>query len=82
MIYIIRHGKTELNKAKVLQGRSNYPLNEEGVRQAEEAAARNCDERSAGISDPGVARQVLVKVYWELCDLFCDECRWANRGAA
>ena len=41
MIYIIRHGKTELNKAKVLQGRSNFPLNEEGIRQAEEVAARN-----------------------------------------
>ena len=40
MIYIIRHGKTELNKAKVLQGRSDFPLNEEGIRQAEEAAAR------------------------------------------
>ena len=38
MIYIIRHGKTELNKANVLQGRSNYPLNEEGIKQAEEAA--------------------------------------------
>ena len=38
MIYIIRHGKTELNKANVLQGRSNYPLNDEGIRQAEEAA--------------------------------------------
>ena len=40
MIYIIRHGKTELNKAKVLQGRSNFPLNEEGIRQAREAAER------------------------------------------
>lgn len=38
MIYIIRHGKTELNKAKVLQGRSNFPLNEEGILQAREAA--------------------------------------------
>ena len=38
MIYIIRHGKTELNKAKVLQGRSNSPLNEEGMLQAREAA--------------------------------------------
>lgn len=37
MIYIIRHGKTELNKANVLQGRSNYPLNDEGIRQAVEA---------------------------------------------
>ena len=38
MIYIIRHGKTELNKAKVLQGRSNFPLNEEGMLQARAAA--------------------------------------------
>ena len=38
MIYIIRHGKTELNKAKVLQGRSNFPLNEEGILKAREAA--------------------------------------------
>ena len=38
MIYIIRHGKTELNRLKVLQGRSNSPLNEEGIRQAERAA--------------------------------------------
>lgn len=38
MIYIIRHGKTELNKANVLQGRSNYPLNEEGIEQAKKAA--------------------------------------------
>ena len=38
MIYIIRHGRTELNKANVLQGRSNYPLNDEGIRQAENAS--------------------------------------------
>ena len=40
MIYTIRHGKTELNKANVLRGRSNYPLNEEGKQQAKEAAAQ------------------------------------------
>ena len=40
MIYIIRHGKTELNKANALQGRSNYPLNEEGILQAKEAAKK------------------------------------------
>ncbi len=37
MIYIIRHGQTELNKAHALQGRSDLPLNENGVREAEEA---------------------------------------------
>ena len=38
MIYIIRHGQTANNKKNVLQGRSNAPLNETGIRQAQEAA--------------------------------------------
>ena len=37
-IYIIRHGQTELNIRQVLQGRSDYPLNEAGIAQAEDAA--------------------------------------------
>jgi len=40
MIYIIRHGKTELNIKNVLQGRSDYPLNDEGILQAKAAAER------------------------------------------
>lgn len=40
MIYLIRHGQTELNSAQVLQGRSDYPLNEAGIRQAREAARK------------------------------------------
>ncbi len=36
MIYIIRHGQTEMNNAFLLQGRSDYPLNEIGIRQAQE----------------------------------------------
>lgn len=35
MIYIIRHGQTELNKRNLLQGRSDHPLNEDGRKQAE-----------------------------------------------
>lgn len=38
MIYLVRHGQTELNVRRVLQGRSNYPLNDEGIRQALEVA--------------------------------------------
>ncbi len=38
MIYIIRHGETEMNTQRLLQGRSNYPLNETGREQAKKAA--------------------------------------------
>lgn len=38
MLYIIRHGQTANNKKKLLQGRSDTPLNEEGIRQAKMAA--------------------------------------------
>ena len=37
MIYIIRHGQTEKNKANVLQGRSDISLNDTGRQQAVEA---------------------------------------------
>lgn len=38
MIYIIRHGQTELNSRHALQGRSDHPLDEIGIEQAKEAA--------------------------------------------
>jgi len=40
MIYIIRHGETELNRRHTLQGRSDHPLNEAGLRQAAEAGEK------------------------------------------
>ena len=39
-IYIIRHGQTEMNSRKVLQGRTDLPLNAEGVVQAAETAEK------------------------------------------
>ena len=37
MIYLIRHGQTAMNRTKVLQGRSDVPLNEAGVEEARAA---------------------------------------------
>lgn len=38
-IYFIRHGETDYNKRGLIQGRIDIPLNEDGLAQAEEAAA-------------------------------------------
>ena len=46
MIYIVRHGQTEKNKANVLQGRADVPLNDAGRQQAEKLRDRF---REAGI---------------------------------
>ena len=46
MIYIIRHGQTQGNAAKLLQGRCDKPLNETGLEQARAAGERL---RAAGI---------------------------------
>ncbi|MGN0318517.1 MAG: histidine phosphatase family protein [Lachnospira sp.] len=38
MLYIMRHGKTDWNERKKLQGRTDIPLNEEGMAMAKAAA--------------------------------------------
>ena len=45
MIYIIRHGQTEMNSRHALQGRSDFALNEAGLQQAQKAAERLRDVR-------------------------------------
>ena len=58
MIYIIRHGKTEMNRAGALQGRSDHPLNEEGIAQAEKAGELF---RMAGITFDRVYSSPLIR---------------------
>ena len=40
MLYIMRHGRTDWNVERKLQGHTDVPLNEEGRQMAEEAAVR------------------------------------------
>lgn len=40
MIYIIQLGQTEMKNRKMLQGRSDYPLDEIGIAQAATTAER------------------------------------------
>ncbi len=39
-IYLIRHGQTAMNKSMALQGRSDLPLNDAGIHQAQEAGEK------------------------------------------
>lgn len=41
MIYIMRHGQTDWNVKHKLQGRTNIPLNENGIQMAKDARLKN-----------------------------------------
>ena len=43
MLYIIRHGRTDWNDQRKLQGKTDVPLNDTGRRMAKEAAIRYAD---------------------------------------
>ena len=43
MLYIMRHGKTEWNALKKLQGKTDIPLSAEGREMAEKARAEYAD---------------------------------------
>ena len=76
MIYIIRHGQTAKNKAKMLQGRSDIPLNEDGIRQAEAAAKWFCDQQiriDSVYSSPLIRAVETAKIIAPEAPLFIED---------
>jgi len=56
MIYIMRHGQTDYNKNKKIQGQIDIPLNEEGIRQAIEARTHLKDQTIKKIYSSDLSR--------------------------
>ena len=68
MIYLVRHGQTAMNRKKVLQGRSDIPLNEEGRKEAAEAEERF---QKAGVTFDRVYASPLIRAR-ETAELITD----------
>jgi broad specificity phosphatase PhoE len=58
-IYLVRHGQTAWNKEEIFRGRTDVPLNETGLRQAELAG-----EYFKGVEIQGIYSSPLVRA-WE-----------------
>lgn len=77
MIYLVRHGQTLQNRAGLLQGRSDFPLNEQGEAQARRVGAYF---RERGVSFDAVyssplcrARQTAALIAGEQIPVRVDE---------
>ncbi|MGX8703393.1 MAG: histidine phosphatase family protein [bacterium] len=57
-IWITRHGQTNLNRARLMQGRTDEPLNETGLAQAEAARARIGDIRFDAVYASPLSRAI------------------------
>lgn len=73
-IYVVRHGQTDLNIQKRMQGRKGLPLNSVGISQAEASAAELCDVKfDAVYSSPQERAVQTAKIVSHGQDVLTDE---------
>ncbi|MGN0205255.1 MAG: histidine phosphatase family protein [Coprococcus sp.] len=78
VVYFIRHGETDFNKQGLIQGRTDIPLNETGLSQAEMTAAYF---RKEGAVFDRVYSSPLIRAHktasivsgWDMADIRTDE---------
>ena len=77
-VYFIRHGETDYNKQGLIQGRTDIPLNEKGILQAEAAAAyfkNKVIKFDRVYASPLIRAKKTASVVsgWDMADIRTDE---------
>lgn len=85
--YFFRHGETDWNKQKKLQGHMDIPLNELGVAQAQELAQKLTSYKLEVIYSSDLCRasktaELVAKANNQIDVLLTDQLREANMGDA
>lgn len=77
-LYFIRHGETDWNVKKKIQGKTDIPLNENGLQQAKELAGELLEKRTAGelqavrvYTSPQLRAAVTAKIAAEALGIGC-----------
>lgn len=76
MILFVRHGETDCNKQGIIQGQLDAPLNEEGIKQAEETAEKlKNTEINVIYSSPLVRAKLTAEIInkYHNVDIICDD---------
>ena len=72
MILFVRHGETDCNRQGIIQGQLDAPLNEEGIKQAEETAEKHVC-RLAFVQKSGtITSAVLANANQIVCDIITN----------
>ena len=80
-LYVVRHGKTEWNKLGLVQGKTNIPLSDEGIKELEKAKEKLKDIKfDICFSSPLFrAIETAIRLVGDITPITIDE-RLSERG--